>query len=76
MPTIALTDLSIRSLKCDARTDFWDAKTPGFGIRIGHRTKVFIAKVANRRYTLGTYPDLTLAEARRKALGFKSQLWT
>jgi integrase len=73
MSTIALTDLSIRSLKCETRTDYWDAKTPGFGIRVGRRTKVFIAKVANRRHTLGVYPKLSLADARRKALSLKSE---
>jgi hypothetical protein len=35
MPTITLTDLSIRSLKCETRTDYWDAKTAG--VRHSHR---------------------------------------
>jgi integrase len=73
MATIALTDLSIRSLKCDARTDFWDARTPSFGIRVGRRSKVFIAKIANQRHTIGPYPELSLADARRKALALKSE---
>jgi integrase len=73
MPTITLTDLSIRSLKCEARTDYWDAKTAGFGIRVGRRSKVFIAKIANRRHTIGLYPGLSLADARRRALALKSE---
>lgn len=74
MPTILLTDALLRSLKAEKRTDFWDAKTPGFGIRVGAHTKTFIAKVNNRRHTLGSYPDdLSLAEARRKALAIKAQ---
>jgi len=73
VPTIVFTDLSIRSLTFETRTDVWDAKTPGFGMRVGRRSKVFIAKVTNRRHTLGGYPDLTLAEARRKALALKSE---
>lgn len=73
MPTIALTDLSLRALKSDgAQLDYWDSKTPAFGVRIGRVRKSFIAKVNNRRITLGTYPELSLADARRRALGLKS----
>jgi integrase len=68
-----LTDLSIRALKSDcAQLDCWDTKTPGFGIRVGKNTKTFMVKVDNRRINLGTYPDLSLVEARKKALGHKS----
>jgi integrase len=73
MPTITLTDLGIRSLKGETRTDYWDARTPGFGIRVGRRSKVFVAKIANRRHTIGLYPNLSLADARRKALALKSE---
>lgn len=73
MATIVFTDALLRSLKVEQRTDFWDAKTPGFGIRVGAHTKTFIAKVANQRHTIGLYPDLSLADARRKALAIKSQ---
>ncbi len=73
MPSFVFTDMSIRSLKSNSRTDFWDTKTPGFGIRVGLRSKTFIAKVHNRRITIGRYPDLSLAEARRKAHGAKSE---
>ena len=72
MPTILFTDVLLRSLKAEQRTDFWDAKTPGFGVRVGGRTKTFIAKVNNRRHTIGLYPTIALAEARRKALAIKS----
>jgi len=74
MPRLALTDLSIRALKMDgAQVDYWDTKTSGFGIRIGKRTKAFVAKVDNRRITIGQYPLLSLQEARRLALGLKSE---
>jgi integrase len=72
MPSIALTDLTVRSLKADQRTDFWDTKTPAFGIRIGKHTKTFVAKVGNRRITIGAYPEISLQEARKRALGFKA----
>jgi integrase len=40
---------------------------------VGAHTKTFIAKVANQRHTVGTYPDISLADARRKALALKAQ---
>ncbi len=73
MPTILLTDLSIRTLKrSGAQIDYWDEKTPAFGVRVGKERKTFIAKLNNRRIKIGNYPDLSLAEARRKALALKS----
>ncbi len=73
MPKVFLTDALLRSLKVEQRTDFWDTTTPGFGVRVGERTKVFVVKVSNQRHTLGSYPDLSLAEARRKALLLKAE---
>lgn len=71
MTQLRFTDQTIRSLKSDTRTDFWDSRTPGFGIRVGTRSKTFIAKVHNRRISIGSYPNTTLQEARRKALTVK-----
>jgi integrase len=73
MATIIFTDALLRSLKVEQRTDFWDAKTPGFGFRVGARTKTFIAKIDNQRHTIGAYPDLSLADARRRALSLKAE---
>jgi integrase len=68
MPSIQFTDLSIRALKSDAQTDYWDTKTRGFGIRVGKHTKTFMVKRDNRRINVGRYPDLSLADARKEAL--------
>lgn len=73
MPRIQLTDLTIRALKSDARVDYWDTKTAGFGIRVGKLTKTFIAKVYNQRHTIGQYPETSLQDARRRALSLKSE---
>lgn len=73
MPRLQLTDVTIRALKTDARIDYWDTKTPGFGIRIGKNTKTFIAKVNNQRTTIGQYPTISLQDARREAMGLKSK---
>jgi integrase len=74
VPKILLTDIAIRALKPGQhRADYWDMKTPAFGIRVGQRTKMFIVKVRNSRVAIGAYPGLSLADARRKALGVKSE---
>jgi integrase len=68
MPTAHLTDLSIRALKsAGQQVDYWDAATPGFGIRIGARSKTFVVKRANRRLTIGRYPSVSLQDARKEA---------
>ena len=35
MPKMLLTDISVRALGANERTDFWDAKTPAFGVLVG-----------------------------------------
>ncbi|MGA8611693.1 MAG: site-specific integrase [Xanthobacteraceae bacterium] len=67
MPRIAFTDLSIKALKPELRTDYWDTKTPGFGLRVGKNSKTFFVKRDNRRITIGRFPDWTLQEARAEA---------
>ncbi len=67
MPVLRFTDLSIRSLK---EGSYYDDKTAGFGIRVGKRRRTWhVVKQPNRsKITIGYYPDLSLADARRKAL--------
>lgn len=67
MPTIHLTDLGIDKLSPSERTDYWDDTLPGFGVRVGTRTKVFILKTGNKRHSLGRYPHVSLKEARAEA---------
>lgn len=67
MPTIRLTDIGLRSL---SEGIYFDEKTPAFGLRVGKNRKTWIVlKEPNRtKVRLGHYPDLSLAEARKKAL--------
>jgi integrase len=67
MPVIHLTDITIRSLKEGL---YYDEKTPAFGIRIGKHRKTWIAVPDQTRtkITIGHYPDISLADARKKAL--------
>jgi integrase len=54
-----------------AQIDVWDTLLPGFGLRVGTRTKTFVAMTrvggVKRRFTLGTYPELSLTKARERA---------
>ena len=60
-----LTDTAIRSA---ALGTYWDPNLPGFGIRIGQRTKTFLVLVdSGRRHSIGHYPAISLADARREA---------
>lgn len=76
MPTEKLTDLLIRNLKAGTgRKQYFDEKFSGgsFGIRVteaGHKSFFCIYRTKAgrwRRMTLGVYPTLSLAEARRNA---------
>jgi hypothetical protein len=72
VPKILLTDLSIRSLESENRLDFWDTKTPAIGIRVGPRSKTFIARLGAGRRALGNYPEISLQDARRAFLALKA----
>lgn len=76
MPTLHLTDLVVRSLKPPAsgQIDYWDVTMRGFGVRVSQAgSKTFVAKVHNQRVTIGRYPDMSLAEARKNAHGVKAR---
>jgi integrase len=75
MPTVRLTDRLLKNLKTEKKQeDFWDEAFPGtFGLRVTDRgSKTFILRYRfggrRRRLTLGRYPVLSLATARRMAL--------
>lgn len=79
MPTMRLTDPAIKRIKPlpgQARTDYWDSITKGLGLRVsasGARSWVLITRVLvlgewkQKRVTLGTYPEKSLAVARTDA---------
>jgi integrase len=71
-----LTARTVETFKPPAtgRVELWDSSLPGFGIRItdkGSRSWVLMYRMTGggpkRRMTLGTYPMLSLAEARQGA---------
>jgi len=70
MPTLRLTDISVRALKGSEKYEtYWDTQTPAFGIRVGKRTKTWTVMRgrSRERITIGKYPDLSLSDARAEA---------
>lgn len=72
-----LTDLAVKKLPLtpSGQTTYWDEHTPNFGIRCSSRNKSYVVLVGikRQRKTLGRYPDLSLADARKKAKLLLSQ---
>jgi integrase len=68
---LRLTDIAVRKLALPAQGQktYWDATTPGFGLRCSARSKSYVVMYGARRQlkTLGRHPDLGLAEARNRA---------
>ncbi|MBI3043562.1 MAG: integrase family protein [Betaproteobacteria bacterium] len=75
MPTQKLTKQSIERLPYtkSGQVLVWDSDLPGFGLRVGLKTKAFFAeaKVDRRtiRYTIGIFPRITAEKAREDAKG-------
>lgn len=72
MPTIKFDARGIASLKVEKRTDYFDESLPCFGIRVTEHNKKtwFIFYNINgrkRRYGIGTFPKVGLADARDAA---------
>jgi integrase len=74
MARIRMTDRTVQALRAPTRgqMDYFDERTPGFGLRVtasGHRSWIALYRHEGRvrRYTLGSYPTLRLADARAKA---------
>jgi integrase len=73
MPQLHLTTESVKGIELPeaGQMIYWDSKLPGFGLRVGTRTKTFVAekRVAGRtvRVSLGLFGHLTVAQARNEA---------
>lgn len=73
MPILQLTDRALQGLSTHlAQEDYYDETFPAFGVRIarGGGRSFFVRfrfQGKNRRVALGSYPALTLVEARGKA---------
>jgi integrase len=74
MPQAKLTDRELKNLKPPAtgQEETWDLLTPGFGVRVsygGRKAFQVLTRVNGKlqRFTLGSYPKLSLADARDQA---------
>ena len=76
MAPVGLTDRRVAALPTPTleqrQCDHWDPAMRGFGVRVSYGgKKAFVVRYRVnrrlRRLTLGPYPDLSLADARRKA---------
>jgi integrase len=70
VPNLHLTDLSVKALKgTETYTTFWDTTTPGFGVRVGKRSKTWTVMRGRtrERISIGKYGDMSLADARAEA---------
>jgi integrase len=70
MPRVHLTDIVIRAFRsADAQITYWDDILPAFGVRVGKRAKTFVVMLGKRRkrVSLGSYPAVSLQEARHRA---------
>ena len=74
MPRHKLTDAFLRNLKppAEAQIEYWDTLTPGFGVRAsygGRRAFQVLTRIGGKlhRFTLGSYPKLSLSDARDQA---------
>jgi len=78
MPSQKLTDLTCQSAKVpsveEGQREIWDTVLPGFGLRLnpgGRKSFVLMVRIRGlgiqRRITIGTYPQMSLAKARKEA---------
>lgn len=76
MPTLHLTDLSVKALKpSETNVTYWSTATPGFGIRVGKKSRTWTVMRGRtrERVSIGRYPDLSLADAKKEALRLLSE---
>jgi integrase len=76
VPNLHLTDISVRALKASEKhVTYWDTTTPGFGVRVGKRTKTWTVMRGRQRerVSIGQYGAVSLSEARKEAMRLLSE---
>jgi integrase len=75
---VELTDRFCERAKAQGQVDYFDAKVPGLALRVGERSKSWTLHVTingkRKRITLGSYPSISLAAARARALQARTHL--
>src|SRR6185312_16779867 len=70
MAKLALNDLSLRSIKPPPKGQcwYWDESLSGFGVRVSQGgSKTFVLNRKNTTISIGRYPIVGLAAARKEA---------
>ena len=73
MPSLRFTDRAVRGFDASrGRADYWDLQLPGFGVRVnesGRKTWFVRYRIGGkqRRFKIGSFPDMSLSEARQDA---------
>ncbi|MEJ7925784.1 site-specific integrase [Sphingobium sp. AN641] len=65
-----MTDIAVRALKAsETYVTYWDTTTPGFGVRVGKRSKTWTVMRGRtrERLSIGKYGELSLSDARAEA---------
>lgn len=82
MPKVKMTTLWLSKIKPEGRrVEYSDETTPGLRLRVNQQSMQWcyaykpIGGHSFRRITLGPYPGLSLAEARKKAIEFRAQVY-
>ncbi|MES2044268.1 MAG: Arm DNA-binding domain-containing protein [Pseudomonadota bacterium] len=68
---IHLTGVSVKALKASPKSvTYFSDQTPGFGIRVGKRSRTWIVMRgrSRERIRIGAYPQISLTDARKKAM--------
>ena len=78
MPRLKFSDLSLRALKPppSGQVTYWDASERGFGMRVsqaGAKTFVLMVGRDRRRLTVGRFPEMGLADARKQSPKLRAQ---
>jgi integrase len=74
---LRLTDMAVKKINLpeSGQITHWDENTPAFGLRCSPKSKSFVVMFGEKRRlkTLGRYPAMSLADARREAKLFLSE---
>lgn len=74
---LRLTDMAVKKINLpeSGQVTHWDENTPAFGLRCSPKSKSFVVMFGGKRRlkTLGRYPAMSLADARREAKLFLSE---
>jgi integrase len=77
MPSLNLTDRFVASVRTTTRENYFDAKVRGLTLRVtkaGGKSRAFVYRVngqPSRWMALGSYPAVSLADARKRALDYR-----